>query len=262
MTALISGALVIALCSSGAPDGDGSEARRAIERAKVHVSAGEYDLASAALAEAYALDPRPALLYARAQAERFGGRCTNAVELYRAFLAEEPPPEDRALAERYVEECEAQLEATSSSDPEPDEGSLAEASASMNEDAPAIEDTPELAVRERKPWYADVPGGVLVGSGVVGLAVGLGLQGRAITLDRFAQRDASHQDEFVERMQQVVTLNRAGLATIGVGSALVLAGVIRYAIVGARARQARTSVAWSTPESGVRGGGLVLIHRF
>lgn len=253
--------LVFVLSSLGPPTTDGEAAQRAVERAKVHVAAGEYDRASEALAEAHALDPDPAFLYARAQAERFGGDCATAVKLYRAFLAEDPPSEDRALAERYVGECERELQREApepAREPPPVVAPTASEPkrAEMDESALRGDDDPRPAAR---PWIADVAGGVLVGTGAVGLAVGLGFYGRSVSLDRSADRDARDQDEFVQRIERAVRFNRVGLATIGVGSALLAAGVIRYAVVGARSRRQRSHLGWlGLP----RGGGVFLMHRF
>jgi hypothetical protein len=234
--------LVVGALGTPAEPADLDAARRAVERAKVHVAAGEYEHASVALAEAFALDPDPAYLYARAQAERFGGDCATAVGLYRAFLAEDPPEEDRALAQRHIRACEGagRNEAVASPEPPPPRPTaLPEAPEATVEAGPPT--TPERA-RGARPWFVDPAGGALVGTGLVGVAVGLGLAGHSITLDRSADRRARDQDEFARHMERAVTLNRVGLVTVGVAGVLVAAGVIRYAVVGARGRRPRNAV--------------------
>jgi tetratricopeptide (TPR) repeat protein len=227
-------AIAIAIASVDPSASDRSEAAgRVVERAKVHVAAGEYDKASVAFAEAFTLDPNPAYLYARAQVERFGGDCATAVQLYRAFLAEDPPQEDRALAERHIETCGGER-VREAAPPEP-------------APTPVIDSVPkpdpvEPVGGDVRPvrWVADVTGGVLVGTGIVGLAVGLGFYGRALQLDRAAD-DAATQDAFARDVQRAITFNRVGLVTLGVGSALVVAGVVRYAVVASRGRSRRVA---------------------
>jgi tetratricopeptide (TPR) repeat protein len=250
-------ALVVAVLSLGSP-GQREAAQRAVERAKVHVAAGDYDQASTALAEAFSLDPDPAYLYAQAQAERFGGDCATAVRLYRAFLSEDPPDEDRALAERHIVACEGQRhrESPQPSEPQPREPppslppSPAFEEPTSVQSEPAKVDTPRPA-----PWMTDVAGGVLVGGGVAGVGVGLGLHGRSLVLDRAADGQADTQDEFAQRLQRAIVFNRVGLVTLGVGSALIAAGVIRYIVVASRGRRSRTA-------AGQLLRGALVIHRF
>src|SRR5688572_19809072 len=67
------------------------EAQPHFERATAAYEARDYDGALVALRAAYAIDPRPDLVYAQAQAQRMAGRCADAIETYRAFLALQPP---------------------------------------------------------------------------------------------------------------------------------------------------------------------------
>jgi hypothetical protein len=69
-----------------------------LERAKALFEHRAYGAAAAELSRAYSVDPRPALLYPWAQAERLDGNCERAIELYDAFLASGPPPRERKAA--------------------------------------------------------------------------------------------------------------------------------------------------------------------
>jgi tetratricopeptide (TPR) repeat protein len=246
-------ALVIAVWSLGSPE-QREAAQRAVERAKVHVAAGDYDQASAALAEAFSLDPDPAYLYAQAQAERFGGDCATAVRLYRAFLSEDPPAEDRALAERHIVACEGQRhrESPQPSEPPPP---LPPSSPDFEEPISVQSEPAKVQTPRRAPWLTDVAGGVLVGAGVAGVGVGVGFHGRSLVLDRAADRQADTQDEFAQRLQRAMVFNRVGLVTLGIGSALIAAGVIRYIVVASRSRRSRTA-------AGQLLRGPLVIHRF
>lgn len=67
----------------------------------------DYATAISELEAAYAIEPNPLLLYARAQAERFSGNCKTALELYQRFLDADPAEEHRRLTETNVVHCEA-----------------------------------------------------------------------------------------------------------------------------------------------------------
>lgn len=229
-------ALALSLSSSSSPSTRIEAASRAVERAKVHVAAGEYEKASAELAEAFDLDPNPAYLYARAQVERFGGDCALAVRLYRAFLAEDPPEQDRALAERYIAECEGERRREAAVAETPPPPVIASPPPAPEQQGPVRVEGDATPTR---PWASDVTGGVLLGTGIAGLAVGLGFTGRALVLDRSADRASATQDEFAHRMQRAITFNRVGWATLGIGTALVAAGILRYGLVARRARAPR-----------------------
>ncbi|HWU91226.1 MAG TPA: tetratricopeptide repeat protein [Kofleriaceae bacterium] len=63
---------------------------------------GDYAGAIAAFKEAYVLAPRPGLLFNIAQAYRLLGDCDDAEHMYRRYLATDPSPEQRALAEAHL----------------------------------------------------------------------------------------------------------------------------------------------------------------
>src|ERR1043165_9941111 len=71
-----------------------AEAQSKLEpQAQVHLDAAlkayeakDWDTAIREFEQAYAIDPKPALLYATAQAYRFANRCGKALELYRRYL--------------------------------------------------------------------------------------------------------------------------------------------------------------------------------
>jgi hypothetical protein len=84
--------------------------------ADVHLQAGldafdtkAYDLASKELDAANALEPMPFLLYTQAQAERLGGHCSRALELYRKYLAADISQEAIELARLNIKLCEQAL---------------------------------------------------------------------------------------------------------------------------------------------------------
>lgn len=214
----------LALASS-APDTDA-----VIERAEAHFTAGEYDRASEAFAEAFALDPNPKYLYARAQAERLAGDCETALQLYNRFLDTRPPEEQAEPARINRARCEAVLERLPPPPPEAPEQVEPEPVAPL-ESAPA------------SPWYRDPWGGSLIGAGTLVSAVGAGLLGSAIAGDRDAV-DAPIEDDFIEEKHGAKVRHRTGIALLSIGGALLVGGSIRWALVARSNRDVRPTAAW------------------
>jgi len=84
------------------------KARALAQRGRAFHDAGNYTGAIAAFTQAYVIAPSPALLFNLAQAYRLQGNCDDAALMYHRFLATNPGPEQRALAESHlasVERC-------------------------------------------------------------------------------------------------------------------------------------------------------------
>jgi tetratricopeptide (TPR) repeat protein len=85
-----------------------AKARALAERGRAFHDAGDYANAIAAFTRAYVMAPSPALLFNLAQAYRLQGSCDDAALMYQRYLAANPSPEGRALAETHlasVERC-------------------------------------------------------------------------------------------------------------------------------------------------------------
>jgi hypothetical protein len=85
-----------------------AKARALAERGRAFHDAGNYAAAITAFTQAYVMAPSPALLFNLAQAYRLQGDCEDAALMYRRYLATNPSPEGRALAEMHlasVERC-------------------------------------------------------------------------------------------------------------------------------------------------------------
>jgi tetratricopeptide (TPR) repeat protein len=85
-----------------------AKARTLAERGRALHDAGDYAAAITAFTQAYVIAPSPALLFNLAQAYRLQGDCEDAALMYRRYLATDPSPEGRALAEMHlasVERC-------------------------------------------------------------------------------------------------------------------------------------------------------------
>jgi tetratricopeptide (TPR) repeat protein len=201
-------------------------ARELERRGEAAFEQHRFDDAAAAFAQAYARDPRPSYLYARAQAERFGGHCDRAVPTYRAYLELAPADDAAALARENLAACERELAPA----PEP----AAAAPAPM---LPARATPPPPDSSPRR-WHRDPWGGALLGVGLASTTGGAVLLGLA-RVHAGAADDARSVVDYGHHIDRGRTFQRAGIAVLVTGGVLLGAAILRYAIVGARAR-ART----------------------
>ncbi|MEM6990310.1 MAG: hypothetical protein AAF721_07430 [Myxococcota bacterium] len=225
-------AVLLALSMAMAP-ADGTlanpDAQAAFDRATAAYQSGDYEAASEALAEAYALEPEPELLYARAQMARLQGDCATAIDLYRAYLATNAAK--RADAEENLARCQALAAVQNSA--QKDAGPPPEP-----EPAPEPEPEPEPGTPPPRP-RPDVVALALGGTGLMALAVGSALVPIAVRQADNAGRLRVH-DDYAAQYRSAVRSRNAGLAMLATGGALVIGAVIRYAVVRRRHRsQAR-----------------------
>jgi tetratricopeptide (TPR) repeat protein len=192
----------------------------AAARAQRHFEAEQWDEAIEALIEAYADDPDPAYLYARAQAERKRGNCKVAVELYRRFLDSDPPPQQRADTTRHIRLCEELLfQSEVERTPTP---------------PPADPPVPAPAPAKVKP-RRDPVAPALLGSGLVAVAAGMTI---AIVGDTARRRapDASTEDAYETDGRRGTILLATGVSLAGVGGALIAGAIARFAVVSRRSK--------------------------
>ena len=228
----------------------------AVARAEAAFAEERFAEAADGFAEAYAANPLPRYLWAGAQAERLANDCAAAIELYDAFLATEPAEKDARDARDAKQACADKLARAATPS-----GQNAATGTTGAEPAPATAPTspPEDAAasrRKRAPqtWYRDPWGGALVGSGVFVGGIGVGLLVSAVRLDREAG-DASTEGAYEASREDAVLRQRVGIATVSVGSALVLAGIVRWVLVGTRGRRGRAAFLPAP-------GGVTIVARF
>jgi hypothetical protein len=265
MRTLTTAALALALSVASpppvlaAPADEAEYVRDVVGRAAAHVEAGRYQQALAVLDRAERERPLPVFVYVRATVEERRGDCERASALYREFLEHDVPAADAEDARRGQARCREALGLpaegtvvveTPAGD---DTGGEIARDAPDEVDRPADEAGDELEPRASRRWYADPLGGVLVAGGVVGLGVGVGLFGQS-RADARAAAEATGLQTFDDRAQRAERLDVAGIATMAVGGALLVGGVVRYALVGTRERRRVAIVPGS-----VRRGGLVRV---
>ena len=208
--------LLIADTAAGA-----AENEPALDQAKAHFRAGEalYQLGNYvdALREfkaGYAIASRPLFLLNLGQVYRKLNETEAAITAFQDYLGSAPEDDPRRPeVEALLAKLRAELAEHPAQKPPP---------ASVVVTAPAPAPRPPT----RRPWYRDPLGGSLVGVGLGGIAVGAGLFADANAIIGQSQVDLSHYT-----MTRGASGERvAGLAVLGVGGALVLSGVIRYAV--------------------------------
>jgi tetratricopeptide (TPR) repeat protein len=193
------------------------EAQARYDEGMAHYAAHEYRAALRALEAAYALDPRPELLFAEAQATRLLGDCVAALPLYQRFLATGPPPQQIEATRIAVARCQAVAAAIT---------------------PPASVRTPPLPLPPPAlRWYRDGRGGALVGAGLVGLGVGAALLTAAAAAERDARAIHDRYDAFDARWNQAERRRGWGLAAVIAGGALIAAGAGRYLWVAVHGRE-------------------------
>ena len=248
-TALAIAALLAATPAVAAPKGKAAKA--AFDRGVTAYTKGDFAAASEALGQSYKLEPDVETLFAWAQAERQQEHCDKAIELYNKLLESKLPDENKQVVSEKLGECKKIVAART---PEP----LPETQPSEPEAKPLPEVRPPDKGPEGKSRWKDPLGGVLVGTGVVGLAVG----GYFLSVAKGADSDAKALAKMGGTYSEVEDLNdkaeskgRIGVIAAIAGGALIVGGVVRYAT---RSTKATTVTGWLAPD----GGGIAALGRF
>ena len=149
---------------------------------------GNYAASVRAFSRSYAIEPRRETLFAWAQAERLQGNCPKAIELYDRYLTQDPPAAQVPIVREHLARCRSVI---------------------------------------LSPWYTDVPGDILVGTGAVGLVAGTWFLASSVRTRN--ERDAATTDADYLRLAKEARRERiVGLVALGAGAAAVTAGIIRF----------------------------------
>lgn len=218
--------IVVAWLWVAAPTPPDESVLRAADRAAAYVREGRYDDAVAVIEEASRSKDHPVFIYVRGIIEEERGHCTEAIEYYDAYLALDVPDVDAREAGRRKERCVRLLEAARENAP-----------AASPDPAPDPEPPRDDGLDDAR-WYADPAGVTLLVVGAAGLAAGAGLHLQARADERAAER-AQTVGAYDRLAGRAESLSRWGIATMSVGGALLVAGIVRYAVVGARAAKHR-----------------------
>jgi tetratricopeptide (TPR) repeat protein len=195
-----------------------------LQRALRHFEAKDYPKALVEFRAAYTIDPQPSLLYAIAQAERMNGDCRRAIRYYEAYLRTAPNELQARLARENIARCTEELRRSPpTSQP---------ASAPVDIAPPPVTPPPAPVRAERVPWRSNWLGHGLTLGGLAVAATGVALWSvahGALT----APNGAGDYGTFAARVRDAAnagTWQRVGVAAMSVGGALVVAGILTYAL--------------------------------
>lgn len=183
--------------------------------------------------EAYTRDPRPEYLFGKGRALAALGECDDALAAFEAFVATEPPQEQRTAAEAEMDKCAPQAEpAAPAATPPP-----ATATPAVTEPPPqprlepASTNGPDQAsgaVRYRWPIGLSVAGVVVAAAGGTTLGIGLGrARGNQSGVD---------EDAYARSIRRGRALTTVGATLLSTGGALVLAAVVDALVIRRRGR--------------------------
>lgn len=213
--------------------GNEAKAKKHLDRAAAQADAERWGEAAREIGAAYKLNPQPYLLFVWATAEKRNENCARAVELYEQFLGSSPSKQDAAEARKAFDQCKARL-ATSDAGAQPDPPGKVPVDPSTTSGGPdpgpmGDDPAPPSGGTEGTPWYKDPIGDALTIAGVVGVGVGISSLALANSSQSKAD-DAEFRDDFQKHLDDATTRRRIGGAALGIGSALIVGGVLRYVL--------------------------------
>lgn len=219
------GLLVALLLLAAAP----AAAPQSVVAAERAWAEGRFADAAEGFARAYAETGDIAYLFARGQAQKAAGDCVAAIATLEAFIATEPLPQAVTAAQATIDACRAELPPEPEPEPEPEPARVP---------PPRVEPS---APPEREPpraWPRDAAAASLV---AVGAAIAITGGVLAIVARReqgLAERAAVVMD-FGAHNDRAVAMSRAAIPVLVSGGALLLGGIVRYAVLARRDRNAR-----------------------
>jgi hypothetical protein len=147
---------------------DDRRARRMFSQGKAAFDNGRYERALGSFRDAYALSPRPRLLYNIAKAEDKLGRLADARAHYRLFLKAEPGADNQLEVTQRVAEIEAQIGVAALTVASPAQAAESSLAAQGAFDPNAMpHDAPVRSERVYKKWWFWTSVGAVLAGGVV-----------------------------------------------------------------------------------------------
>lgn len=208
-----------------APDDDAWRDNEHFVRGTQAYAAEQWDEAAREFELASDEQPHAVFLWAWAQSLRFGGHCDEAVVVYRRYVELDVSALERRDARANIREC--------GGEPEP---------APLPPPVVAAVDVPPPPVAVPAPVARDGWGHGLTWSGLAIAAAGGGLLGAAHARAQRADT-AGNEVDYARAIDPAPAMSRAGIATLGVGAALLTAGIVRFAVLTARARRTQQAAA-------------------
>lgn len=214
---------------SPSSESDEDAARRLYESAIQHYNVAAYEKAIAEFREAYYLTNAPELLYNIAQSYRLRGpgHCASALQFYKNYLRLQPKTPKRASVEAALRDMETCARTEPSIAPEPD----VVPPATPPPAAPASDASPAPATPSGTATSATSPWPFVVS----GTGLGLSLLGGGLLLWSRLRFDALSDEGCAPscnpaRTETPRALQTTGGVVLGVGGALLVAGVVTWLI--------------------------------
>ena len=220
--------LAVLALSPCAAHADSAEAKKHYDRGMRAYNLQDFKGALTEFQRAYVEMPDAAFLFNIAQAQRQLGQFEAASKSYHLYLASAPDAPNREQVAKLIEQMDkaaAEPHEKAPTTPSP----VAQAART-----PPLQPPPQNAVIKapeprRRPWYRKPAGLALAGIGVAGGIVGAALLGVA-GADANDARHASTLPSQRQLNDNAGTFGTVGGVTLGVGGALILAGVIVLAV--------------------------------
>lgn len=191
----------------------GAEAKAHVARATQAHKEGRFDDARVELEAAYALAPRPEMLYALGQVNAKLGRCGDATTYFRRFVVTQSDPQVARVVDDAIAACKPAAPPPAAATPEP---------------APASPASPATAP-EATAWYHDKLGDGLVLAGITAMIVGL-VEYRSAVSDLDAAEQASTATRYLQLVGEAHDKRTTAVVFTGVGGLLIAGGVVHYAL--------------------------------
>lgn len=237
------------------PSAEETQAQQLRDQVGPVMAEGDFDRAEQLVREAHELHPRDDFYYALANIAGARGDCKDEIRYYERYFEEIGYEGGDYVAERYakpvkratdrLEECRAQVPDPVVTDPpaDPTETEI-ETETDPAEDPEGAEPTYDDEHPPKRRWITDPWGGVLVAGGVA--AVGGGATAMILGQGRYTDATmAGSEQNFVDEARAGRRTHGIGIGLTVLGSAAIIGGVIRYALVARRNRrldQARIQV--------------------
>jgi tetratricopeptide (TPR) repeat protein len=240
----------LVLAIAAVPAGAGPlkpEAQKHLDAGLALFDKGEYAKAIVEFKAAYDIDPAPKILFARAQAERLGGDCDTAMDLYNKYLETLPSESQTEAARTAMKLCDGKthppaevvkppVEQDEVAKPPPETHAVP-----PPETAHVVPPTvvpPEVIptttatspVEAHRPWYRRHPiGAGLAAGGTVSIGVGVGFLISSSSAKRRAENEMN-RDDFLDAIDRANSRRKIGIGALAVGAALVTAGILEISL--------------------------------
>ncbi len=243
-----------------------------IDKAMKAHKEGKFDVALDELKAAYALDPKPDLLFAIAQVYVKLDKCDDAVTYYEKFLATTKDPQAKQVVTQAIEACktpnvelkvepvvpktEPIVEPKGEPKGEPKREPKIEPKREPIVGGNARKDDPFASGRsvnaKRSPWYKDPLGdGLVIGGVAAGVGAFVMWSGANSAADK--SEAASTEDDFREQRDKADSKQTFAIVLGAAAGVLITGGVVRYVTRGKKQQETRVGLAPT------RDGGFVTV---